>query len=155
MRKIMKIVILLISIIGCSNNISSTEKCSCADNPLNQECKLTFKLITNINKDDIISITGSYPSQSLSTKVKEENISNFYQVMNREYKLVSNDYLVSNFIYDRYESYAWYIKINNHILDSITINGVYDENKEYHFIIPGAIESYLSTPISNEELSFL
>ena len=155
MRKIMKIVILLMSIIGCSNNISSTEKCSCADNPLNQECKLTFKLITNINEDDVISINGSYPSQSLSTKVKEENISNFYQVMNREYKLVSNDYLASNFNYERYESYAWYIKINNHILDSITINGVYDEYKNYYFIIPGAIESYLSTPISNDELSFL
>ena len=155
MKKIISAFILLLSLTSCSNNVTSTEKCSCADNPLNQECKLTFKLITNINKDDIISITGSYPSQSLSTKVKEENISNFYQVMNREYKLVSNDYLVSNFNYERYESYAWYIKINNHILDSITILGQYDENKEYYFIIPGAIESYLSTPISTDEFSFL
>ena len=53
MKKIISAFILLLSLTSCSNNVTSSNICSCVENPLNQECKLTFKLITNVGVEDV------------------------------------------------------------------------------------------------------
>ena len=154
MKKILNIGILLLSLTSCSNNFLSnvSSTCSCVKNPINEESQINFKLITNIDYKEITSVVGSYSWQSLQSRIKEEDFEKFYLFLNKEYKKVDNDYLNEKFNYDIYEPYVWRISIVNHFMDSIAIRSMYDENKNYYFIIQGAKESYLSIPITPEEM---
>ena len=157
MKKAINICLLLLSLVGCSNNIvnnSSTSTCSCVKSPIDQSSKLTFKSVTNIGVEDIVSIYGYHYYQSFRTEIKQEDFEKFYSFVNREYTKVENTYLKEKFRHEinAYESYRWYMNVNNHYFDIYSILSEFDEEKNYYFIILGAKESYLSIPITPEEM---
>lgn len=149
MKKTISVLVLMLSLIGCSNNISSSNTCSCVANPLNQECKLTFKLITNIGLEDITAIEGGYPYQSLRTKIKEEDFDSFYNLLNKEYTKVDNEYLLEKFKDDVFCN--WNIYVSNKFIGYVNVESHFDENMNYYFMIRGAKQSYISFPIPNSE----
>ena len=149
MKKIISTFILLLSLVGCSNNVTSSNICSCVENPLNQECKLTFKLITNVGLEDITAIEGGYPAQSLRTKVKEEEFEAFYNLLDREYTKEDNEYLINNFIYDAF--IVWNISLKNKCIGFIKVETYFDYEMNNYFVIRGAKQSYISTALPNED----
>ena len=156
MKKIFNLCILLLSLFGCSNNVSSniSSTCSCVKNPVDQNSKLTFKMIKNIDLEDITAIECYYPSSSLRTKIENDKFDEFYYLLNREYTKVDNNYLEKEFNYIKKEAAVCDIYAKNHYLGGVSLNNVFDE-KNIYFVIPGAKESYLSIPISKEECNEL
>lgn len=154
MKKILNIFILLLSFIGCSNNTSinsSTYSYECF--PFDQNEIMTFEKIKNITVENILFIEGGYYYSSFKTKIKEEDFDKFYSFINRQYNRVNNQYLYDEFNLCYETSFAWEIAVNNkYIGNTAPVYQVYDDDKNSYFIIPGAKESYLSIPITPEEM---
>ena len=79
MKKVLNICVLLLSLVGCSNNLTNSTTCSCVKNPVDCSSKLTFQIITDVNLDDIVSITGGSYYSSFLTKIKNEKYRKNFQ----------------------------------------------------------------------------
>ena len=110
---------------------------------------MTFKLITNIGLEEIVAIEGGYPVSSFITKVKEEDFEAFYNLLDREYAKVDNEYLIDNFINDAFM--VWNIYVSNKFIGYIKVETHFDYEKNNYFVIRGAKQSYISTSLPNEE----
>ena len=156
MKKVLNICVLLLSLVGCSNNLTNSTTCSCVKNPVDCSSKLTFQIITDVNLDDIVSITGGRHYSSFLTKIKNEKFEDFYNCLNQEYTKIDNEFLEEKFNYNLnvYETYIWHITVKNKYYSSISLFSEVDEDNNYYFIISGKKQSYISSPISTNELNF-
>jgi hypothetical protein len=155
-KKVLNICLLLFSLVGCSNNLTNSTTCSCVKNPVDCSTKLTFQIITDIYVEDIVSITGGYYYSSLLTEIRNEKFEDFYNCVNQEYTKIDNEFLEEKFNYNLniYETYIWHITVENKYYSNISLFSAFDEDKNYYFIISGRKQSYISSPISSNELNF-
>ena len=148
MKKIISICVLLLSLVGCSNNVvSNNSSCPC-EGLMENNIKYTIETIKNIDKDDVIRIASVYKSDSTTYEIKEEYFGIFFDFVNKEYTMTNMKYIDDNFIKYKETAIQWIMLVNENY--GVGINQVFYENGD-SFLLIFDINPYISDVITKEE----
>ena len=149
MKKVLNICVLLLSLVGCSNSVISTNSSTCpCEGLMENNTKYTIETIENIAKDDVIRIASVYKSDSTTYEIKEEYFDIFFDFVNKEYTMTNRKYIDDNFIKYKETAIQWIMLINENY--GVGVNQIFDENGNSYLLLFDA-DPYISDLITKEE----
>ena len=146
MKKIFNICILLLSLIGCSNSVVSTNSSSCpCENLTIDNTKYTIESILGLSKENVYR---AIKFKGISYEIKEKYFEKVYEFLDREYMMTNMKYIDDNFIEYYKEEILWVMFLNEDY--SVVIRQVFNETGDSYLIILDA-DPYISNLITKEE----
>ena len=146
MKKILSIGILLLSLIGCSNSVVSTNSSTCpCENLTIDNTKYTIESILELSKENVYR---AIKFKGTSYEIKEKYFEKVYEFLDREYMMTNMKYIDDNFIKYYKEEILWVMFLNEDY--SVVIRQVFNETGDSYLIIFDA-DPYISNLITKEE----
>lgn len=149
MKKIISICVLLLSLVGCSNNVvSNNSACPCED-LLKENKRYSFEDITTLNENnfstiyEICNVIESY-------KIDEHKYIHFYNFMNRDFYKTKREYIDDNYLFDDSNDIIWGLVLNDAIHTEIGIYQIFDNDGNSKLILIDS-DTYITSLITKEE----
>ena len=150
MKKIISAFILLLSLLGCSNNVISNSTCPCENLTKENDTKYTIESLDYVKKDEINEIYIWSNRGGIKKILKIEYLDTFYNFIDREYLKTNMKYIEDNYDYDDSRDNIWAMSICEERLILIKIYQLFLENGDSYLFLFDS-NPYISTLITKEE----
>ena len=148
MKKIISICVLLLSLVGCANNVTSSSACPCED-LLKENKRYSFEDITTLNENNFSTIY-EICNVNESYKIDEQKYIHFYNFMNRDFYKTKREYIDENYLFDDSNDIIWGLVLNDAIHTEIGIYQIFDNDGNSKLILIDS-DTYITSLITKEE----